>query len=249
MNPENAETKVLELSITESAAHVWQSAEQEAEKQVVLFHGSERIFISIPTINLQPKSGQMFGGGSKGVGEEPFDSNNGKPTGPFKSGAVIFEGGGATLECTSTEGTSTILSGSKEAIAGKTLSQAIAKWNGCKAKSTEIKEVTPKVKACTLHLTKAGGETKAKGSLATECTVETTVLFLTCTIHVLVEKESEKVNFGLEKNALENSGNNLIVKAEDGGITTTTSGTCPGVSGSKENKLKATTTSEGVKEA
>jgi hypothetical protein len=68
LTPENAETKVLELSITESAAHVWQSAEQEAEKQVVLSHGSERIFINIPNIDLQPKSGQMLGGGSKGVG-------------------------------------------------------------------------------------------------------------------------------------------------------------------------------------
>jgi hypothetical protein len=68
LTPENAETKVLELGITESATHVWQSAEQEAEKQVVLSHGSERIFVNMPNISLQPKSGQMLGGGSSGVG-------------------------------------------------------------------------------------------------------------------------------------------------------------------------------------
>jgi hypothetical protein len=65
---------------------------------------------------------------------------------------------------------------------------------------------------------------------------------------VPAEKEAEKVNFGLEKNALENSGTNLIVKAEDTGITQTTSGTCPGISGTKEAKQKATVTGEGVKE-
>jgi hypothetical protein len=68
LSPENAETKVLELSITESALHVWQSAEQEAEKQVVLFHSSERIYVNIPTFSLQPKDGQTWGGGSTGVG-------------------------------------------------------------------------------------------------------------------------------------------------------------------------------------
>jgi hypothetical protein len=249
MIPENVEAKALELSITESAGHVYQPAEQQAEKQVVVSHGSERVFISMPNVPLQPKSGKQLGGGSTGIGENPFTSTNGKPTGAFKSGVVILEGGGATLECSSSEGTSTILSGGKAATKGNSLSSDIEKWNGCKASTKEIKEAKPKVKACTLRLTKTTGETKARGSVATECTVETTVLFITCVIHVSVEKEAEKVNFGLEKNALENSGANLLIKAEDSGITTTISGTCPGVSANKENKLKATTTSEGVNEA
>jgi hypothetical protein len=249
MIPENVEAKALELSITESAGHVYQPAEQQAEKQVVVSHGSERFFISMPSVALQPKSGRQLGGGSTGIGENPFTATNGKPTGAFKSGKVVLEGGGATLECASSEGASTILSGGKAATKGNTLSSNIEKWNECKASTSEIKEAKPKVKACTLRLTKATGETKAKGSVATECTVETTVLFITCVIHVPVEKEGEKINFGLEKNALENSGNNLIIKAEDGSVTTTISGTCPGVKGTKEGKLKATATSEGVNEA
>jgi hypothetical protein len=246
--PENAEASALELSVMESATHVWQSAEQEAEKQVVLSHGSERVLINAPLPFLQPKSGKTIGGGSTGVGEEEgsFNSTNGKATDAFKSGKIILEGGGATFECASAEGKGVITLGGKEAKHGNHLSLDTEKWNECKASSKEFKELKPKVKACTLRLTKAAGEAKAKGSVVSECTIETTVLFLTCTVHLTPEKEAEKVNFGLEKNVLENSGANLIIKAEDSGITTTTSGTCPGVSGGKENKMKTTTTVEGV---
>jgi hypothetical protein len=179
-----------------------------------------------------------------------FESTTGKGTGAGKSGPLVLEGGGATLECTSAEGTGTIMTGThgKEALKGPVLQLKTTVWNGCKAKSKEFSNLTPKVKACALNLTQAAGETKAKGSVPTECTVATTVLFLTCTIHVPAEKETEKVNFGLEKNALENSGSNLIITAEDSGITQTTSGTCPGVTGTKEAKQKATVTGAGVKE-
>jgi hypothetical protein len=248
LTPENAETKVLELSITESAAHVWQSAEQEAEKQVVLSHGSERVFVDLPALALKPKSKKMFGGGSTGVGEGSFNSTNGKPTGAAKGKAIILEGGGATLECTSAEGTGTILAGfgGTQTLNGSVLQLKVTKWNECKAKSSSIKEVLPKVKACILNLKKAVGESRAKGSVGSECTVETTVLSLTCIIHLPSEKESERVNFGLEKNALENSGNNLLVKAEDSRVTTTVSGTCPGITGTKEGKEKAAVEDEGV---
>jgi hypothetical protein len=137
----------------------------------------------------------------------------------------------------------------KEATKGPILLLDTSTWIGCKAKSSSFKGLTPKVKACSLRLRQAAGESKAKGSVATECTVETSVLGISCTVHVLPEKESEKINFGLEKNALENSGSNLIIKAEDSGITTTVSGAgckSAGVTGSKENKQKGTVTGEGV---
>jgi hypothetical protein len=177
-----------------------------------------------------------------------FESTNGKASGAGKSGSVVLEGGGATLECVSAEGTGTILKQGAESTKGTVLSLNTTTWKECKAKSSEFKELKPKVKACTLHLTQAAQQKQAKGSVATECTIETTVLFLTCTIHVLPEKEVGNVNFGLEKNELENGQNgNLIIKAEDTGVTTTTKGTCPGVTGSSTGKQKATVTGEGVK--
>src|SRR5580658_2090242 len=156
-----------------------------------------------------------------------FTSTNGKATGAGKSSKVVLEGGGATLECATAEGKGQIAnSEKKEATKGDLLNLDTEKWNECKASSGSFKELKPKVKACTLDLMQSAGSPTATGSVVTECTVETTVLFLTCTIHVTPEKEAEKVNFGLEKNTLENSGNNLIIHAEDTGITTTTSGTC-----------------------
>jgi hypothetical protein len=177
-----------------------------------------------------------------------FQSTSGKPTGIGTAKGIVLEGGGATLECVKAEGTGTILSAAKgkEQLKGPVLQLKTTKWNECKAKSSEFKELKPKVKACALNLTQKAGQEKALGSVASECTVETTVLFLTCTIHVSAEKESPPVNFGLESNALENVGNNLIITAEDSGVTTTTSGTCPGVSGSSTGKQKAIVEGEGA---
>jgi hypothetical protein len=177
-----------------------------------------------------------------------FESTTGKATGAGKSGPVVLEGGGATLECSSAEGTGTVLSKQgAEALKGPILALNTTTWIGCKAKSKEIKEVTPKVKACNLHLVQAAGVSQAKGSVASECTVETKVLFFTCVIHVTAEKVAPVVNFNLETNNLENVGANLVIKAADSGVTTTTTGVCPGITGSKEGKQKATVTGEGVK--
>lgn len=177
-----------------------------------------------------------------------FTSTSGKQTGQGKATSVVLEGGGATLECASAEGTGTILSdiGGKEGTKGKVMQLKTTKWNGCKAKSKELKEITPKVKACVLDLRQEAGQEKAKGSVVKECTVETTVLFLTCTIHVLVEKSAEGINSGLESNTLTNEQANLLIKAEDTGVTTTATGTCPGITGSKEGKQKATIRGEGA---
>jgi hypothetical protein len=192
-----------------------------------------------------------------------FVSNTGETHGAGKSGAMTLEGGGATLECSSAEGEWKIQTAGKieehekgekqqPALEGPQLYLLIKKWIGCKAKSSLIKEAKPTVKECTLHLEQvAKGETKAKGAVATECTVEVKVLG-TCTIKVPAAKESEKLNFGLEKNTLENSGTNLLTTAEDSGITTKPSAACLGIKETKEGKMKSTVggiVGEGLKEA
>jgi hypothetical protein len=174
-----------------------------------------------------------------------FSSTKGSSEGKGNSGKVVLEGGGATLECASAEGTGTILNSSGvKATKGPTLALDTEKWNSCKASTSSFKGLEAKVKPCTLDLKQAAGETKAKGAVATECTVETKVLFVTCTIHVAASSE----NSGLETNTLSNSGSNLLITAADEKITTTTSGSCPGVKGNKENKQKAEIKGEGVNE-
>jgi hypothetical protein len=178
-----------------------------------------------------------------------FTSTNGKATGAGKSGPVVLEGGGATLECASAEGKGTIENAEgKEATKGPSLLLNTEKWNECKAKTSSQSGLKPTVSACTLKLKQAAGESTAKGSVVSACTVKTTVLFINCTITVVAEKESEKVNFGLVKNALTNSGGNLIINAEDSGITTSVSSGCGfgGVKASNENKQKAEVKGEGV---
>ena len=160
---------------------------------------------------------------------------------------VVLEGGGATLECTSAEGKGTIENSSgTEQLKGPTLELDTEKWNGCKAKTKGGITATPTVSPCTLLLKQANGKSTALGSVKSACTIKTTVLFLNCTITVVPESEG---NINLEKNALANSGGNLIVKAEDSGITTTAKGSgcgTAGVVGSKENKQKAEVTGTGV---
>jgi hypothetical protein len=176
-----------------------------------------------------------------------FKSTNEKASGPGKSGPVVLEGGGATLECTSAEGKGTIQNAEgKEALSGPTLALNTEKWNGCKAKTKGGITATPTVSACTLLLKQAAGEAKAKGSVKSACTIKTTVFFFNCTITVLPETEG---NLNLETNTLTNSGGNLIIKAEDSHIITTAAGTgckTAGVVSSNENKQKAEVKGEGV---
>jgi hypothetical protein len=178
-----------------------------------------------------------------------FESNSTATKGAGKGGAVVLEGGGATLECASAEGTWTVLSNGVAAKQGKTLQLNVEKWNTCKASTSSVKGVTAEVGACILELTQAKGETKAKGAIVKDCTVKTKVLGLGCTITTPAGKSQEKINFGLETNTLENSGTNLLTKAEDTGITTKPAGAgCLGVKETHEAKQKGTVTNEGVKE-
>lgn len=171
-----------------------------------------------------------------------FSSNSSATKGAGKSGAVVLEGGGATLECTSGEGEWTVLSGGVAATQGDNLQLDIKTWTGCKAKTGIVKGVTANVKACTLELEQAAGEKTAKGSTVTECTVEVKVLG-TCIISVPAGQK------GLVKNELENVGENLVVKAEDAGITSEPKGSgCIGISKTTNAKEKAVVTGSGLKE-
>jgi hypothetical protein len=188
-----------------------------------------------------------------------FQSNSNSTAGFAKTGPLVIEGGGATLECKSAEGEWKIQTagnlkehevGTKQVKALKGPQQYITftKFAECKAKSKEIKEAKPKVGVCTLHLTQEAGSLTALGAIVSECFIETTVLFLTCKISTPAANETTGVNFNLKKNALENSGSNLIVTAADEGITSEPKGFCPGVSATKEAKEKAVLTEQGVKE-
>jgi len=187
-----------------------------------------------------------------------FQSNSSATSGTAKTGPLVIEGGGATLECTSAEGEWKIQTAGKlkeHEKEGKQVASTkgpqqfipLTKFNGCLAKTSEMKGLKPTVKACTLHLTQELGSTHAKGAIVNVCEIETKVLFFTCKLSTPAANEETGVNFNLEKNQLENSGNNLLVTAEDTGITSEPKGTCPGVKATKEAKEKATLTEEGVK--
>jgi hypothetical protein len=176
-----------------------------------------------------------------------FQSAGAETKGSGKSGELVLEGGGGTLTCASTEGEWTILSGGKAATKGTDLSLAIKKFNSCKVKSKEIKEATPSsIKECTLRLTQKAGEATAKGSVTNECTVVVKILFFTCTLSVPAANGT--TNKEILTNKLANSGSNLIITAEDTGITTEPKGTCLGITKTTEGKQKATVTAVGVKE-
>jgi hypothetical protein len=188
-----------------------------------------------------------------------FQSNSTSTAGGAKTGALVIEGGGATLSCTSAEGEWKIQTAGllkEHEVGTKQLKSTVGpqqfillnKFSGCEAKTKEMSGLKPTVKACTLHLVQELGSTHAKGAIVNVCEIETKVLFLTCKISTPAANEETGVNFNLEKNQLENSGNNLLVTAEDTGITSEPKGTCPGVTTTKEAKEKAVLTEQGAKE-
>lgn len=188
-----------------------------------------------------------------------FQSNSSATSGVAKTGPLVIEGGGATLECASSEGEWKIQTAGKLAEHEKEGKQVAAtkgpqqfipltKFTECKAKTKEMSGLKPTVKACTLHLTQELGSLHAKGAIVNVCEIETKVLFFTCKLSTPAANETTGVNFNLEKNQLANSGSNLLVTAEDTGITSEPKGTCPGVTATKEAKEKAVLTEIGVNE-
>jgi hypothetical protein len=187
-----------------------------------------------------------------------FQSNSSSTAGGATSGPLVIEGGGATLECTSAEGEWKIQSKgqiSEHEVGQKQVKQVkgpqqfipLTKFTGCLAKTKEMSGLKPTVKPCTLHLNQQVESPHANGAIVNVCEIETKVLFLTCKLSTPAANEQTGVNFNLEKNQLENVGNNLVVTAEDSGITSEPKGTCPGVTATKEAKEKAVLTEQGVK--
>lgn len=170
-----------------------------------------------------------------------FQSNSTKATGLGHSGVAVLEGGGATLECTSTQGEWKIQTkAGQEQTKGPQLKLNITTWNGCKAKTSLVKGATANVKECALDLEQLAGESKARGSTVTECTVEVKVLG-TCIISTPGQQHQ------LETNLLSNVGQNLEITAEDSGIVTEPKGSgCIGISKTTNAKEKAIFTVEGA---
>jgi hypothetical protein len=187
-----------------------------------------------------------------------FSSNSNSTAGTITSESeIVLAGGGATLECAGATGEWKIQTkgpilehevGEKQVKTLQGPHQYIRlHLNECKAKTAEMKGLTPKVSECELQLVQEKGAFTATGGVATECKIEITVLFLTCKITVPVANEQTGLNFGLKENELTNLENNLLIKANDSGITTEAKGTCPGVSNTKEATVKGTIKEQGVK--
>jgi hypothetical protein len=187
-----------------------------------------------------------------------FQSNSSSTSGKAKTGPLVIEGGGATLECTSSEGEWKIQTAGKikehekegkQVASTKGPQQYITfnKFSGCLAKTTEMKNLKPRVGTCVLHLEQEAGSFSAEGAIASVCEIETKVLFFTCKISTPEANETTGENINLKENTLSKGGSNLEVIAADEGITSEPKGTCPGVSKTKTAKEKATLLEEGVK--
>jgi hypothetical protein len=167
-----------------------------------------------------------------------FESGSTATKGTVKVGTITIEGGGATLTCTSAEGTWTILSGGVASKKGTNEQLDFEKYTGCKVK-TSLVTATPTMFACTLELEQAAGSKTAIGAIVGSCKTEVKVLG-TCTITA----EGK----GLKENTLENVGANNVITANDAGITTKPKGSgCIGVKETTNAKEKAVATAEGQK--
>jgi hypothetical protein len=176
----------------------------------------------------------------------------GELSGTVKGGPFILEGGGATLTCTGSEGTYQVVKPTEKepkwekqekSNPGKDLLINIAKWTGCKAKSSLIKEATPIVSPCLIHLQDEAPEeektTKSKANISIfGCKVEVKVVG-TCTLTIPNQSE-------LHEALLENMTNDLLITANLSGITIKPSSACLGIKETKEGKLKEVMTAEGV---
>ncbi|HEY7830162.1 MAG TPA: hypothetical protein VIC06_06315 [Solirubrobacteraceae bacterium] len=165
-----------------------------------------------------------------------FQSSSTKATGLAHSGVFVLQGGGSTIECTSTEGTWGILNGTKEATEGPQLKLNITKWNGCIMKTSVVKAVVPVIKACVLGFEENGLE--ASATIVTTCTAEVKVI-IPCVLSIPAQQA------GLKTNLLTYEGKSLQIKAEDAGIVTKPK-ECLGVSETTNAKAKATFTAEGM---
>lgn len=182
-----------------------------------------------------------------------FESANGAAQqGKFHTSTMTFEGGGATLTCTSIQGKWYIqvfghIIEQQRKFAGPHLGIDFQVSIGCKAKSSIIKEVNAELSQCIFHVTSASaGSTTGVGAFIplTEgakeeagCVVTVKVLG-TCIIKIPTTDESS-FNFNLSSNSFANSGKNLLITATDSGITEKPNAACLGIKETNEGKLKS----------
>lgn len=162
-------------------------------------------------------------------------------SGPASSGPVTIEGGGGTIECASAHGEWSLGS---EYESTKLLA-TVNKWGECKGKSSEIKNVAFTGSECTFEL-KAAEAGVGKGAkvvanvVGKACVMTAKIIGFVCEIKL----PASAANEGLTQGLATNEGENVVLKAEYGGITNEVSKTCLGVVSSKEVKLRTTATEE-----
>jgi hypothetical protein len=235
LQPESTEAQIVNLNIPESATAVWQSAEQQAEGQVNLFHGSEMLTIKIGNIPVKLKGGGPFGGGSAGVGEIAFESNTGRINGPIKTfpETVTFTAstGAAAVTCKSTGGETpageyviqvktTTKEGRQEATTrGPHEWLQIKKWGNC----TGPLGLPAKVK-CNVQVARVGTASVyplgTTGTTGCEVFVGKETEF--CLVKVPVEGNKERpgiglANHGVNEVEISGEGSGLISNTEESG--------------------------------
>ncbi len=235
LQPESVEAQVVNLSVPESSTAVWQSAEQQMEKQTIVYHGGELLNIKIGNIPVKLKAGGPFGGGSAGVGEIGFESNTGRVSGPIKTfpaTATFKSSEGYFVECKSTGG---------EAPAGEWVIQVktankegrqeattrgphewlqIKKWGKC----TATLEFAAKVK-CNVQVARIGtGSIYPLGTTGTTgCELAVGPEGKICTVKVPVEGNKERPtitlkNLGINEVEIGGEAKGLIFEPENTGV-------------------------------
>jgi len=151
---------------------------------------------------------------------------------------LTLEAGGATVTCEALEelasaATWTILKEGTASTKGPDLQFSIGKWGKCTFHSLEVESASAEITACDLEMIEPGEEEKVKGKIAgTTCTIKA----LSCELK-LEPLENESLTSLRLMASGENDGN-MVVEPTVTNLTTTTKGVCPGVSSSKEGKLK-----------
>jgi hypothetical protein len=235
LQPESVEAQVVNLNLPESSTNVWQSAEQQAEQQVKVYHGEELLTLKIGNIPVKLKGGGPFGGGSAGVGEIAFESNTGRINGPIKTfpetATFTASTGAAAVTCKSTGGEApageyviqvktTTKEGRQEATTrGPHEWLQIKKWGNC----TGPLGLPAKVK-CNIQVTRVGTASVyplgTTGTTGCEVFVGKETEF--CLVKVPVEGNKERpgivlANHSVNEVEISGEGSGLISQTEEAG--------------------------------
>lgn len=137
--------------------------------------------------------------------------------------------GGATIVCNAYEGgeskaTWTIEESGKAASEGADLTMNFENWGKkCKGKSSEIAEKEATVSGCQFQVSEPNEEEEVAEKVLTTCTIK----LASCEIKILSEKNKALNVSDLFNSGIENK--NLVLVLEAKNLTTTISGSCPGI--------------------